>query len=50
MAPVPMRGKRNEPAYVAFIGKEICQLKGITENDFKQQLNQNYQSLFLSKV
>ncbi len=31
MAPVPMRGKRNEPAYVAYVLKRIAEIRGIDE-------------------
>ena len=50
MAPQPMRGKRNEPSFVVYIGEEICRLKGITSNEFIDQLNINYQQLFKVKV
>ena len=45
MAPVPKRGKRNEPAYVRFVGEYISALKGIDEAEFIKQLHINYQSL-----
>ena len=30
LAPVPRRGKRNEPAYVAHTAKRVAELRGIT--------------------
>ena len=30
MAPVPHRGKRNEPAYVIEVAKTMAQIKGIS--------------------
>ena len=50
MAPVPMRGKRNEPSFVVYVGEEICRLKGITSTEFIEQININYQHLFKAKV
>ena len=30
LAPVPMRGKTNEPAYVPYVAEKIAELKGMT--------------------
>ena len=46
LTPAPYRGKRNEPAYVVYTGKRICEELGISEEDFKKQLNENYHRLF----
>ena len=32
MAPVPMRGKRNEPAFVAYTARRIAELRGMDED------------------
>ena len=34
MAPVPMRGKRNEPAFVAYTAQKIAQLRDMDEETF----------------
>ncbi|QIK69045.1 TatD family hydrolase [Erysipelothrix sp. HDW6C] len=48
LAPVPMRGKRNEPAYVSYVGKHMNNHFG---KDMREQLAQNYQQLFIkSKI
>ena len=36
MAPVPMRGKRNEPTYVQYVAKKIAELRGMDEEGFAQ--------------
>ena len=46
LTPAPNRGKRNEPSYVVYTGKKICEELGIAEEDFKKQLNENYHRLF----
>lgn len=46
MAPVPMRGKRNDPSNVVYIGKLICETLNIEEEEFKKQINRNYDALF----
>ena len=50
MAPVPKRGKRNESAYVAYVGEKIASLKEIENEEFIKQMNINYQTLFRSYV
>ncbi len=50
MAPVPKRGKRNESAYVAYVGEKIASLKEIENEEFIKQMNINYQNLFGSYV
>ena len=46
LTPVPKRGTRNEPSYVVYTGKKICEELGIDEEEFKKQLNENYHRLF----
>ena len=49
LAPVPFRGKQNEPSYVIHTGKEICSLKGISEEKLQEEITKNYQRLFCGK-
>jgi len=49
LTPMPFRGKRNESSYVVYVGKEICQLKGIDETTLKEQINVTYNRLFHEK-
>ena len=46
LTPAPNRGKRNEPAYVVYTGRKICEELSVNEEDFKKQLNENYHRLF----
>ena len=49
LAPVPKRGKRNEPAYVALTAAALAELKGLEPQAFARQTTENFLRLF-SKV
>ncbi|MCD4760585.1 TatD family hydrolase [bacterium] len=46
LAPVPYRGKRNEPAYVQYVAKQIAQLLGKTEDEIIEITGDNAIKLF----
>ncbi len=46
LAPVPHRGKRNEPAFVAHTVEEIARLRGIRPEDVASQTAENSKALF----
>jgi len=46
MAPVPMRGQRNEPAYVAYILQRIAEAYGVTQEQLAIKTNQNVSRVF----
>jgi TatD DNase family protein len=46
LAPVPYRGKRNEPAYVIEVAKKIAQLKNISFEEVAEQTTKNALKLF----
>ncbi|MSO75685.1 MAG: TatD family deoxyribonuclease [Alphaproteobacteria bacterium] len=46
LAPVPMRGKRNEPAFVAHTAATMAQLKAVTMAEFERQSTGNFFRLF----
>jgi TatD DNase family protein len=46
LAPVPHRGKLNEPAYVAKVGERVSALKGIAPEVVRSQLEINAKLLF----
>lgn len=46
LAPVPKRGKRNEPAFVKYTADHIAALKELDPDDVQKQIEQNYATLF----
>lgn len=48
LAPVPFRGKANQPAYVRHTAQAIADLRNITFDEVAQKTTQNYFSLFKS--
>lgn len=46
LAPHPYRGKRNEPAYLAFTAAKIAQLRNITIDEVARQTTVNAENLF----
>ena len=41
LAPVPMRGKRNEPMFIKYSAKEIADIKGITVEELVKHTDEN---------
>ena len=46
LAPVPMRGRRNEPAYVQYVAEKIAELRGIPAEELAQLAFENACRLF----
>ena len=46
LAPVPMRGKRNEPAYVRFVAEKVAELKDMEVAALTAHTDQNAERLF----
>lgn len=46
LAPVPFRGKRNEPSYVIEVAKKIAELKGVSLEEVEKQAFENTKKLF----
>jgi len=46
LAPVPYRGKRNEPAHVARVAETLGELHGIAAEDVSRQAAANFHALF----
>lgn len=50
MAPVPLRGQRNEPAYVTHVLKRLAEAYGISEDELAEQTNRNVARVFFSDL
>ncbi len=46
LAPIPHRGKRNEPAFVIHVAETIAELKNVSMLELEQTISQNYFNLF----
>jgi len=46
LAPVPMRGKKNRPAYVTHTALKLAEIKGIPIDELRSQLQKNVRTLF----
>lgn len=49
LAPVPMRGKNNQPAYVAYIAEFLAQLRNTSVEHIAAVTRENYFRLFFNK-
>lgn len=46
LAPVPRRGKRNEPAYTAFTAQKIAEIRGVSAAEIARTTTANFKRLF----
>ena len=46
LAPVPHRGKRNEPAHVARVYQTLAELRGVPVEELTRQVTDNFETLF----
>ena len=49
LAPVPFRGKRNEPSYLKYVVEKISTIKNISINDVAEITSANAEKLFFDK-
>ena len=50
LAPPPYRGKRNQPAYVTLTAKKGAELFNLSYEQFAEQLERNFDKLFVKAV
>ena len=46
LAPVPVRGKRNEPGYVAHTARVLAEVRGLTPEALAALTTENFRRLF----
>ena len=46
LAPTPMRGKQNEPAFVRYVAEKVAELKNITSKELANVTTLNFKTLF----
>lgn len=46
LAPVPYRGKVNNPSYVPFVAKQVAELRGMTTEAVGEATSRNFETLF----
>lgn len=49
VAPVPFRGKRNEPIFVEYVIKQVAKLKGLSFEEVAEETVKNTKKLFLNE-
>lgn len=50
LAPVPYRGKRNEPAFMVHTAKFLAELRGISEDAFREAIWTNTGGMFFARM
>ena len=48
LAPVPMRGKKNEPSFLKYTLKKLADLKKIDETEMMNFTTKNFENLFFN--
>ena len=50
LAPVPYRGKTNNPSYVPFVARQIAELRGLPVEEVAAATSRNFERLFLKEA
>jgi TatD DNase family protein len=46
LAPVPYRGKVNNPSYVPFVAAQVAELRGVSREEIGERTSRNFEALF----
>jgi TatD DNase family protein len=46
LAPVPYRGKTNNPSYVPYVARQLAEVKGLTVEAIAEATSRNFERLF----
>jgi TatD DNase family protein len=50
LAPVPFRGKTNNPSYVPHVARQLAQLRGIAVEEVAELTSRNFERLFMAEA
>jgi len=50
LAPVPYRGKTNNPSYVPYVAKQLAEIKGVSVEGIAEATSRNFDRLFLKQA
>ena len=48
LAPVPKRGKKNEPSFIDFTAAKLAEIKNISKEDLIRKTTDNFNKLFFN--
>ena len=48
LAPVPKRGKKNEPSFIDFTAAKLAEIKNISKEDLIKKTTDNFNRLFFN--
>ena len=48
LAPVPNRGKKNEPSFIDFTAEKLAQIKDVSKSDLIEFTSNNFNKLFFN--
>ena len=49
LAPIPMRGKKNEPSFIKYTLEKLSELRSMTFDELENITNNNFERLFFRK-